>query len=142
MVSTVGIHLVIPFLLALNTDKGLGGFINNFLTLNANCMKPRQTEKAQSGVAEVELVYRSKVKAADRPKILSAAEAYKILLNHWNKETIELLEEFKVMLLGYNGSLLGICEVSKGGISATFVDPRLIYAAALKAASAVQAIIL
>lgn len=98
-------------------------------------MKPRQTEKGQTGVAEVELVYHSKVKAPDRPKILSAAEAYKILPNHWNKETIELLEEFKVMLLGYNGSKLWICEVSKGGISATFVDPRLIYAAALKAAA-------
>src|SRR5579863_1892132 len=98
-------------------------------------MKPRQTEKAQSGVAEVELVYHSNVKAADRPKVLTAADAYKILLDQWNKETIELLEEFKVMLLGCNGSLLGIYEVSKGGISATFVDPRLIYAAALKAAA-------
>jgi DNA repair protein RadC len=98
-------------------------------------MKPRQTEKAQSGVAEVKLVYHSKVKAANRPKVLTAADAFKILLDQWNKETIELLEEFKVMLLGCNGGLLGIYEVSKGGISATFVDPRLIYAAALKAAA-------
>ena len=32
-------------------------------------MKPRQTEKGQTGVAEVELVYHSKVKAPDRPKV-------------------------------------------------------------------------
>jgi|SRR5580692_7913671 DNA repair protein RadC len=98
-------------------------------------MKPRQTNKAQSGVAEVELVYHNKVKAADRPKVLSTPEAYKILLDHWNKETIELLEEFKVMLLNRNLDLLGIYELSRGGISATYVDPRLIYAAALKAAA-------
>ena len=39
------------------------------------------------------------------------------------------------MLLNNNLSLLGIYELSKGGIAATFVDPRLIYAAALKAAA-------
>jgi DNA repair protein RadC len=98
-------------------------------------MKPRQTNTGQSGVAEVELVYHSKVKAADRPKVTSAADAYKILLEHWNKESIELFEEFKVMLLSTNASLLGIYEVSRGGISGTFVDSRLIYAAALKAAA-------
>jgi len=98
-------------------------------------MKPRQTNEVQSGVAEVALVYHSKVKAADRPKVLTADDAYKILLAHWNKETIELFEEFKVMLLSTNASLLGIYELSRGGISATFIDPRLIYAAALKAAA-------
>jgi len=98
-------------------------------------MKPRQTNTGQSGVAEVELVYHSKVKAADRPKVITAEDAYRILLDHWNKETIELLEEFKVMLLNCSGNLLGIYDLSKGGISATFVDSRLIYAAALKAAA-------
>ncbi len=98
-------------------------------------MKPKQTEKAQPGVAEVELVYHSKVKAADRPIVMSAVDAYKILLDHWNTEAISLLEEFKVMLLATNNSLLGIYELSKGGISATVVDPRVIYAAALKAAA-------
>ncbi|HEV3413402.1 MAG TPA: JAB domain-containing protein [Puia sp.] len=98
-------------------------------------MKPKQTNTEKSGVAEVELVYHSKVKAADRPKVDNTGAAYKVLLNCWNKDTIELLEEFKVMLLNNRLSLLGIYELSKGGISATFVDPRLIYAAALKAAA-------
>jgi len=96
-------------------------------------MKPKQTNTEQNGVAEVELVYHSKVKAADRPKVLSSEDAYKILLDHWNKDSIELLEEFKVMLLNQRGALLGIYDLSKGGITATFVDPRLIYATALKA---------
>jgi DNA repair protein RadC len=98
-------------------------------------MKPKQTNTETNGVAEVELVYHSKVKAADRPKVCSTAEAYKILLNHWNKDTIGLLEEFKVMLLNNRLGLLGIYDLSKGGFSATYVDPRLIYAAALKAAA-------
>jgi DNA repair protein RadC len=98
-------------------------------------MKPRQANTETNGVAEVELVYHSKVKAADRPKVITSNDAFRILLDHWNKETIELLEEFKVMLLNHRLALLGIYELSKGGLAATFVDPRLIYAAALKAAA-------
>jgi len=103
--------------------------------LKSDGMKPKQIKTDKNGVAEVELVYHSKVRAADRPKVLNAADAYRILMDHWNKDSIELLEEFKVMLLNCNGGLLGIYDLSKGGITSTLVDPRLIYAAALKAAA-------
>lgn len=98
-------------------------------------MKPKQANAETNGVAEVQLVYHNKVRPSERPKVLSVEDAYRILLEHWNKETIELQEEFKVMLLNRNGGLLGIYDLSKGGISSTVVDARLIYAAAIKAAA-------
>lgn len=83
-------------------------------------------------VTEVELVYRTKIKVSERPKINSSADIYAILKNIWNKEKIEMLEEFKVLLLNRGNSVLGVYEVSSGGITGTVADPRLILATAIK----------
>ncbi len=45
---------------------------------------------------------------------------------------IELLEQFKVLLLNRANKVLGIFEVSSGGVSGTSADPKLIFSAALK----------
>ena len=84
-------------------------------------------------VAEVELIYKSKVKASRRPKILSSKDAYNVLLKAWDENKIEFVEQFKVMFLNRANNVLGICDVSTGGISGTVADPRVIFAAALKA---------
>ncbi len=83
-------------------------------------------------VTEVELVYRTKIKVSERPKINSSADIYVILKNIWNKEKIEMLEEFKVLLLNRGNSVLGVYDVSSGGITGTVADPRLILATAIK----------
>ena len=84
-------------------------------------------------VSEVELIYKTKVKASQRPKIDSAKSAYTILLQNWNANRIDFIEEFKVLLLNQASRVLGIYEVSKGGLTSTTADTRLIFAAALKA---------
>jgi len=84
-------------------------------------------------VAEVELVYRSKVKASERPKIVTSKDAYNVLLKSWDENKIELVEQFKVLFLNQANKVLGIFEVSTGGITGTVADPRVIFAAALKA---------
>jgi hypothetical protein len=38
-------------------------------------------------VSEIELSYKSKIKAADRPKITSSVAAYNIALQLWNQNT-------------------------------------------------------
>jgi DNA repair protein RadC len=83
-------------------------------------------------VAEVELVYKTTVKASERPKISSVKDSYELLKELWNENTIEMQEEFKVMLLNRGNSVIGIYEVSSGGITGTVADPRLILAAAIK----------
>ena len=83
-------------------------------------------------VAEVELVYKTKVKASERPKITSSKDIYNILRQVWDENKIELLEQFKVVFLNRNHRVLGIYEVSSGGVSGTVADAKLIFMAALK----------
>jgi len=84
-------------------------------------------------VAEIELIYKTKVKASERPQIKSSKDAYKLLLSTWDMDKIELFEEFKILLLSQSYKALGIYEISRGGITGTVVDLRLIFSAALKA---------
>lgn len=84
-------------------------------------------------VAEVELLYRSTVKPALRPKITSSRTAYEVLLQGWDQNKIEFVEQFKVLLMNTANKVLGIYEMSTGGVAATVVDAKLIFSAALKA---------
>jgi DNA repair protein RadC len=86
----------------------------------------------QSSIAEVSLIYKSRVKASERPQVKCSQDAYNLFLEHWNKDIIEFIEEFKILLLNRSNSVLGIMEVSKGGISGTVTDVRIILQAAIK----------
>ena len=46
---------------------------------------------------------------------------------------IEFVEQFKAMLLNRANKVLGIFEVSSGSSTGTIADPKLIFAAAIKA---------
>ena len=83
-------------------------------------------------VAEIQLSYKSKVKASLRPKINSSNDAYCILLESWDEDKLEFVEQFKVILLSRANRVLGIYEVSTGGVSGTVADPKLVFAAAIK----------
>ena len=84
-------------------------------------------------VAEVELIYKSKVKASERPLIRSSKDSCQVLRQIWDQNKIELLEEFKVLLLNRGNKVIGVYDVSSGGITGTVADPRLILATAIKA---------
>ena len=83
-------------------------------------------------VAEVELIYKTKVPAKLRPAIKCSNDAYEILRASWDDNRIELVEQFKILLLNRSGRVLGISEISSGGITQTVVDARIIFAIALK----------
>jgi DNA repair protein RadC len=72
--------------------------------------------------AEVELIYRSQVDAANRTKINSSSDAFKILLNAWDKSKIELVEQFSILLLNDANYCLGYSCIHTGGISKCSVD--------------------
>lgn len=90
-------------------------------------------EKKQWEVAEIQLSYKSHVTPSQRPRISSSRDACEVLKRSWNESTIELFEEFKVMFTNRANKVLGMMEVSTGGMAATVADPRLIFVAALKA---------
>jgi DNA repair protein RadC len=83
-------------------------------------------------VAEIELTYSPDFKIADKPKISKSNDAFKVLVSQWNLGRIELLEEFKIILMNRRNRVIGIVPISKGGISGTVADPKVIFAAALK----------
>lgn len=100
--------------------------------LNANIMD-RTDQKTLVEVSEIELSYRTKVKPSERPKITCSKDAYDILRKYWNEDTIELVEEFKILLLNRANKVIGIFKVSNGSSTGTVVDPKLVFVAALKA---------
>ena len=83
-------------------------------------------------ISEVKLVYSRKVRANDRPQVSASQDAYVLFRENWDDLTINLNEQFKVMLLDRNNRCMGISTVSSGGVSGTVVDPKLIFALALK----------
>jgi DNA repair protein RadC len=87
----------------------------------------------QTTIAEVQLIYKSKVKASERKKITCSRDAYEIFIENWNPDIIEFVEEFKILLMNRSNAVLGILEISKGGISGTVTDVRVVYLAAIKA---------
>jgi DNA repair protein RadC len=84
-------------------------------------------------VAEIQLTYKSNVKPSLRPKICSSKDAFNILKESWDDSRIEFIEQFKVMLTNRAQKVLGIMEVSTGGVSGTVADPKVIFVAAIKA---------
>ncbi|MBS1918261.1 MAG: JAB domain-containing protein [Bacteroidetes bacterium] len=96
-------------------------------------MEKQTTARNWYQIDEVELIYRSKMKASERPKVLSSKEAYEFLKENWNADRINLQEEFKILLLSRASKVLGIYNVSSGGITGTLADPKLIFSTALKA---------
>lgn len=81
-------------------------------------------------IQEIQVTYKSN--QLESEAIISSTAAYKVLLDNWNKDTIELLEEVKVLYLNNASKPLGIYNLAKGGINQCTVDLRLIYSIALK----------
>jgi DNA repair protein RadC len=86
-------------------------------------------------VSEIQLTYKPVVKPSMRPKITGSKDAFDVLYQSWDETKIQLVEQFKVMLLNRANKVLGIFEVSTGGIAGTIADPKLIFATALKGAA-------
>ncbi|HQT24752.1 MAG: DNA repair protein [Sphingobacteriales bacterium 17-39-43] len=91
------------------------------------------TNPLTTQVSEIKLSYKLKQKASDLPQITTSAEVYSILIANWDKGLLEFLEQFKIILLNRANKVLGIAEISLGGVSGTLADPKVIFATALKA---------
>lgn len=81
-------------------------------------------------ISEIKVSYEPKIK--NRVKISSSKDAHEIFNRMWDKDTVQLLEEVKFLLLNRANEALGIFNLSKGGVSGAFVDAKLIFSIALK----------
>ena len=86
-------------------------------------------------VNEIQLSYKERVPASFWHKINSSQDAADLLFEYWDKQTIQVHESFKVLLLNNNNKVKGIYELSKGGITGTLVDLRILFAVILKSLS-------
>jgi DNA repair protein RadC len=95
-------------------------------------MEQHFNKEVLTKVAEVELVYKSKVKASERPVVQSSTDAANILRILWEDGKMELVEQFKVLFLNRSNKVICVYNVSSGGVTGTVADPKLIFTAALK----------
>lgn len=83
------------------------------------------------GVAEIHLSYKPSLHLIKQPRINTSHDAFVVFRDKWEADQIEFVEQFKVMLLTRANNVIGIVEVSKGTVSSTVVDPKIIIAAAI-----------
>jgi DNA repair protein RadC len=79
---------------------------------------------------EIQIVYKNP-NIHGQPQITSSEQAHKLLRENWDDD-ISYRESFVVLLLNSQNKVLGIQNLSKGGLSATLVDAKLIFSTALK----------
>lgn len=64
--------------------------------------------------------------------INNSKDAYDLIIQNWNMNLIQFQEETKIILINTCHSVLGVHCLSKGGISSSIVDIRIILGIALK----------
>ena len=84
-------------------------------------------------VAEIKVSYQPAI--SKKPIIKTALDAYNELKEFYPIETIALQEKFVAMYLNRANRVIGIYELSTGGITGTVADIRLILGVALKTAA-------
>ncbi len=91
------------------------------------------TKQPWQNVAQIELVYRTKIKASERPKVNSSKEIADLLKGLWDENKIDFVEQFKVLLLNRANRVLGIVEIGLGSSTGVVADLKVVLAAAILA---------
>ncbi|OJW15345.1 MAG: hypothetical protein BGO48_14575 [Mucilaginibacter sp. 44-25] len=66
------------------------------------------------------------------PKVHDSQSAYQLFISVWNQNRIDLVEEFKVLLLNRAMHVIGVYHAASGSTSGVVVDTKLILVSALK----------
>ena len=78
-------------------------------------------------MAEISLKYQSQSTFDEKPTITNPEQAECFFRSIWDHDTIELREEFVVVLLSNAKKLLGWSKVSSGGPNATIVHSATVF---------------
>lgn len=121
-----------PRVSALDLSKQIMAGSNNDLNQLASLSIPDLMKfkgiglaKAITIVSALELSNRRRLhEIGENPKITSASDVFQL----FTKELMDLdHEEFWILLLKRNNEVIRKTQISKGGISGTFVDPKIIF---------------
>lgn len=91
------------------------------------------TQQAQIAPCLYEVQLHYKVTGNLDHKVTSSDAVAKLLDQCFNPGTFQIQEEFIILLLNRANNLIGWSQISRGGMSQTVVDPKLIFMTALKA---------
>ncbi len=105
----------------------------NESTYNQQADRTEKNVLKSPSLAEISLKYESTIALEECPAITSPDEAVKVFRDIWDDGTIQLREEFVVLLLNNAKKCLGWSKISSGGATATIVDPASIFQVALLA---------
>ena len=86
-------------------------------------------------VNEISISYNQKIKNNDRQRLNNSQEVANYLRSLWNTDTLHIHEIFVVLLLNNSNHVNGFYTLSTGGINATCVDIRILFAVVLKSLS-------
>lgn len=84
-------------------------------------------------MSEIKAVYRSRTRTNERTQVRCARTAVDYLREIWNKDTLELTEDFVMVCLNGAHHALGWVRLSSGGFNRSTVDPRVAFSLALQA---------
>ena len=90
-------------------------------------------KQTKERVAEIQVSYLPTTNK--KPVVKTAFDAFIELIEFFPLDTISLHERFVAMYLNRSNRVLGVYELSKGGITGTVVDLRLLLSVALKVAA-------
>ncbi len=89
----------------------------------------------KSQINEIKISYKQGLTSSKWQKINSSKSAAQLLFENWDKDTIGIQESFKVVLLNNSNKVKGVYQLSQGGITATLIDLRILFAVVLKSLS-------
>lgn len=96
--------------------------------------KPSQQQYLQQlkgnwTVAEIEISYKPLI--TDHTIIKSSSQAYELINSLWNKETINLQEQFAALFFNQSKKMIGWRVISTGNMTKCIVDIKLLVSLAL-----------
>jgi len=91
----------------------------------------KETQQTLKAVCEATLVYRTKMKYSELPKVERSEDVYEHLKHHYATQPFDGKEYFFVTLLNRCNKIMATVKISEGGIAGTVVDFKLVFMAAL-----------
>jgi len=86
-------------------------------------------------VNEIKISYQATMGFFESDAIGSSRHAANFLYENWDRDTISIYETFKVLLLNNSNLVNATFTVSRGGMTGTLVDMRILFAVVLKSLS-------
>jgi DNA repair protein RadC len=83
-----------------------------------------------SAMPEITLKY--KTGNYKKTKISTSLDAFQMLLELYDEDTVDYRETAFVLFLNKANNTIGWMKISEGGTTATIIDPKMIFATALK----------